>query len=300
MPHLTPLLALPAPLLLLSLALPARSGEKDIVDTAVGAGSFQTLVAAVKAAGLVEALKGPGPFTVFAPSDDAFAKVPKETLDALLKPENQGRLASLLKFHVVAGAVRAKDVASTPAALTLEGQRLQFQSSEGIVRVNGAKVVRADIDCSNGVIHVIDQVLLPASDDAVATAAKAGSFGTLLAAAKGAGLAETLAKQGPFTIFAPTDAAFSKLPKETLESLLKPENKEQLAGILKLHVVSGRVYSDAAVKAGKATTLAGADLHIEARNGSVFVNGAKVTRADLDASNAVIHVIDTVIVPRKS
>ena len=132
----------------------------DIVDTAVAAGSFQTLVAAVKAAGLVEALKGAGPFTVFAPTDEAFAKVPKETLASLLQPANKEKLQAILKFHVVPGKVHAAEVVHLKSAKTLQGQELVIDARNG-VKVNGANVVQADIDCANGVIHVIDAVVLP-------------------------------------------------------------------------------------------------------------------------------------------
>lgn len=132
----------------------------DIVDTAVGAGSFQTLVAAVKAAGLVDALKGAGPFTVFAPTDEAFAKIPKETLASLLQPANKEKLQAILKYHVVAGTVHAADVVQLKSAKTLQGQELKIDAHNG-VKVNGANVVQADIECANGVIHVIDAVVLP-------------------------------------------------------------------------------------------------------------------------------------------
>lgn len=133
----------------------------DIVDTAVAAGSFQTLVAAVTAAGLVETLKGAGPFTVFAPSDDAFAKLPPGTVDELVKPENKAKLTSILTLHVMSGKVMAADVSGktlTPASV--QGEELHVDGTNGVV-VSGAKVTSADIVCSNGVIHVIDSVIMP-------------------------------------------------------------------------------------------------------------------------------------------
>ncbi len=136
-------------------------GLKDIVDTAVGAGSFNTLVAAVKAAGLVETLKGTGPFTVFAPTDEAFTKLPAGTLDDLLKPENKAKLQSILTFHVVPGKVMAADVVTLKTAKTVQGQELTIKVEGETVLVNNAKVVKTDIACSNGVIHVIDTVVLP-------------------------------------------------------------------------------------------------------------------------------------------
>jgi len=137
------------------------SPAKDIVDTAVGAGSFNTLVAAVKAAGLVDTLKGKGPFTVFAPTDDAFKKLPPGTLEDLLKPENKEKLKGILTYHVVAGKVMAKDVVKMKSAKTVNGQSVTISMKDKDVMVDNAKVTKTDIVCSNGVIHVIDAVVLP-------------------------------------------------------------------------------------------------------------------------------------------
>lgn len=139
---------------------PAAGSTKDIVDTAVAAGSFKTLAAALKAGGLVDALKGSGPFTVFAPTDEAFAKLPKGTVETLLKPENKDKLVAILKYHVVAGKVEAADVVKLKEAKTLLGQAVIVNAADG-VKINDSKVVKADIAASNGVIHVIDTVLLP-------------------------------------------------------------------------------------------------------------------------------------------
>ena len=139
----------------------ASHDAKDIVDTAVSAGSFNTLVAAVKAAELVETLKGKGPFTVFAPTDDAFKKLPPGTLDDLLKPENKAKLAAILTYHVVPGKVMAKDVVKMKSAKTVNGQSLTISMKDKAVLVDSAKVTKTDIGCSNGVIHVIDTVVLP-------------------------------------------------------------------------------------------------------------------------------------------
>lgn len=137
------------------------AATKDIVDTAAGAGSFNTLVAAVQAAGLVDALKGPGPLTVFAPTDAAFAALPAGTLDNLLKPENQETLRGILLYHVVSGKVMAADIKGTVRPATLQGATIEAVAASGGVTINGAKVTTADIAASNGVIHVIDAVILP-------------------------------------------------------------------------------------------------------------------------------------------
>jgi len=149
---------------LLSLSLTASAGsmdKKNIVDTAVAAGNFKTLAAALKAAGLVDTLKGPGPFTVFAPTDEAFAKLPAGTVDDLLKPENHDKLVAILTYHVVAGKVTAKDVVKLHEAKTVNGKDVKIMVDGGKVMVDNANVVKTDIACSNGVIHVIDSVLLP-------------------------------------------------------------------------------------------------------------------------------------------
>jgi uncharacterized surface protein with fasciclin (FAS1) repeats len=142
---------------------PARAQQKDIVDTAVAAGSFKTLAAALKAAGLVDTLKGAGPFTVFAPTDEAFAKLPAGTLDDLLKPENKARLTAILTYHVVPGRVTAAQVTGLTEARTVNGQAVKVRATGGSVMIDNARVVKTDIGASNGVIHVIDAVILPAS-----------------------------------------------------------------------------------------------------------------------------------------
>jgi uncharacterized surface protein with fasciclin (FAS1) repeats len=139
----------------------AKTAPADIVDTAVSAGSFKTLVAAVKAGGLVETLKSPGPFTVFAPTDAAFEKLPEGTVESLLKPENLAKLQAILKYHVVAGKVMAADVVKVDSAKTVEGNSVTVKVTDGGVMIDGAKVAKADIACSNGVIHVIDSVIMP-------------------------------------------------------------------------------------------------------------------------------------------
>jgi uncharacterized surface protein with fasciclin (FAS1) repeats len=273
------------------------SKKSDIVATATAAGSFNTLAAALKAADLVSTLQGEGPFTVFAPSDEAFAKLPRETLADLLKPENKRKLAAILTYHVVPGKVLAADVVKLKHAGTVNGQRVDVRVVEGGVTIDAANVVKTDIVCSNGVIHVLDSVILPSTKNLVETAQGAGTFGTLIAAAKAAGLADTLAKGGPFTVLAPTDEAFAKLPAGTVENLLKPENKERLAAILKLHVAEGRVYADQVVTLAQVPTLAGRGVAVTAKRDSVQVGQAKVVQTDIEATNGVIHVIDTVILP---
>jgi uncharacterized surface protein with fasciclin (FAS1) repeats len=159
------LISLVAATLLLTLSTATyanpKAGSQDIVDTAMAAGSFKTLVAALKAAGLVDTLKGKGPFTVFAPTDDAFAKLPAGTVDDLLKPENKQKLIAILTYHVVPGKVTAAQAMKVNSAKTVNGEALNISTQGGTVMINDATVTKADIMCSNGVIHVIDTVLMP-------------------------------------------------------------------------------------------------------------------------------------------
>jgi len=278
---------------------------KDIVDTAVADGRFTTLVAAVQAAGLVDTLKGEGPFTVFAPTDDAFAALPAGTVDELLKPENKQKLTDILLYHVVSGKVMAADAAKLTSAPTVLGKDIAIKADMGNVYINEAKVIIADIETSNGVIHVIDAVLLPPSDDAmmekntiVDIAVADGRFTTLVAAVTAADLVETLSGEGPFTVFAPTDDAFAALPAGTLDSLLLPENKQQLTDILLYHVVSGKVMAADVVTLTSAPTVLGKDVTITVKDGKVFLNDTvQVIITDIEASNGVIHVIDAVLLP---
>jgi len=287
-----------------------------IVEVAVGAGSFNTLVAAVEAAGFVDTLSGEGPFTVFAPTDDAFAALPEGVLDALLLPENQAVLSSILTYHVVAGEVLSTDI--EPGAVeTVEGQTIEL-ATDGGVTVNGVNVVTADVDASNGVIHVIDGVLLPPDvdpaallesdmdsdmDDAsdqlgtiVDVAVAAGSFETLVAAVTAAELAETLSGPGPFTVFAPTDEAFAALPEALVPCLLEDENQDALASILTYHVVEGAVLSTDLTD-GDVPTVQGEEVTIDLTDGVTINDSVAVVTADIEADNGVIHVIDGVLVP---
>jgi transforming growth factor-beta-induced protein len=150
--------------LLSTAAIKAGAADKDIIDTAVAAGSFNTLATALQAADLIDALKGEGPFTVFAPTDDAFKKLPAGTLESLLKPENKEKLRAILTYHVVSGRVTAAQAMKLSSAKTLNGQNVTISTHDGTLMVNKAKVTKADISASNGVIHVIDAVILPGSN----------------------------------------------------------------------------------------------------------------------------------------
>jgi uncharacterized surface protein with fasciclin (FAS1) repeats len=278
--------------------------SNTIVDVAVADGRFTTLVAAVEAAGLAETLSGSGPFTVFAPTDDAFAALPEGMVEALLE-DPSGDLTDILLYHVVEGEVLAADVAGLESAMTLLGEDIQIDAeSDGVFLNEEAEVIITDIQADNGVIHVIDAFLLPPSEEEmmdlgsiVDVAVADGNFTTLIAAVEAAGLAETLSGEGPFTVFAPTDDAFAALPQGTVEALLEdPEGA--LTDILLYHVVEGAVPASDVVSLDSATTLLGENITIEVIGEDVVLNGsAEVIITDIETNNGIIHVIDAVLLP---
>jgi uncharacterized surface protein with fasciclin (FAS1) repeats len=273
----------------------------DIVDTAIGAGDFDTLVQAIQAAGLEDALRGEGPLTVFAPTDAAFAALPEGTLEALLA-DPTGQLQQILLYHVLNGQVMAADVADGLMASTLQGDDVNFAVDGNKVTINDVSIVLTDIEASNGVIHVIDAVILPPVPDAAAlldivdTAIGAGDFDTLVMAIQAAGLEDALRGQGPFTVFAPTSIAFSELPAGTLPSLLA-DPLGQLQQILLYHVIPGEVLAADVTDGLVATTLQGEDVQFVVDGSKVTINDATITATDIRAANGVIHVIDRVILP---
>jgi uncharacterized surface protein with fasciclin (FAS1) repeats len=191
----------------------------------------------------------------------------------------------------------AADVVKLTEAKTANGQTVEIKVADGKVSVDGANVVATDVACKNGVIHIIDAVIMP-KPDIVDTAVSAGKFNTLVAAVKAADLVETLKGEGPFTVFAPTDEAFSKVDATALQNLLKPENKEKLQGILTYHVVSGKVLAKDVVKLESAKTVNGQEVKIVVKDGAVTVDGANVVATDIKCGNGVIHIIDAVIMPK--
>lgn len=287
--------------------VPALAQDADIVDIAVADGRFTTLVAAVDAAGLVDTLKSEGPFTVFAPTDDAFAAA-FEALgiapaDLLADTET---LTSILLYHVVAGKAMAADVVGLDSVTPVQGEDISIKVEDGSVFLNDSvEVIITDIEASNGVIHVIDAVLMPPSmmpaeemhaNSIVDIAVNDGRFNTLVAAVTAAGLADTLATGGPFTVFAPTDDAFAALPEGTVEALLG--DIPALTDILLYHVVSGQAYAADVVNLSSVETLNGLPVSIEVSDDGVKLNGnSMVVITDIQADNGVIHVIDTVLLP---
>lgn len=289
--------------MLLLVAIPTSAAEGDIVDVASNDSNFSILVTALQTAELVEALQGEGPFTVFAPTDAAFAAL-LEALDISAEQLlSQSGLADVLLYHVVSGKIMSTDLSNGQTAETLNGESITVDLSDG-VKINESTVTTADIEATNGVIHVIDQVLIPegfALDmeeemDIVDIALADENFSTLVAALQQADLVGALQGEGPFTVFAPTNDAFAALLEaldiSAEQLLLQPE----LAEVLLYHVVSGKVMSTDLTNGLEAETLNGESVTFDLTDG-VKVNMSTVIGADVEASNGVIHVIDSVLVP---
>jgi transforming growth factor-beta-induced protein len=301
-------------LLLIMAAVPGVQAQEaqDIVDIAASNEDFSTLVAAVQAAGLVDALKGEGPFTVFAPTNAAFAALPDGALDALVA-DPTGDLTQILLYHVLSGQVMAADVTDGLEATTLQGGAVTFTVADGAVKINDANIVVTDIQASNGVIHVIDAVIVPPAPestpeatpepaaeapvgDIVDIAASNEDFSTLVAAVQAAGLVDALKGEGPFTVFGPTNAAFAALPDGALDALVA-DPAGDLTQILLYHVLSGKVMAADVTDGLEATTLQGGAVTFTVTDGAVKINDANIVVTDIEATNGVIHVIDAVIVP---
>jgi uncharacterized surface protein with fasciclin (FAS1) repeats len=275
--------------------LPEEEATPDIVEAAQAAGSFNTLVGALETTGLVETLKGDGPFTVFAPTDAAFGAFTDIELDAITSDVDL--LTRILTYHVVPGDVRAADVVNLSSAPTVNGKDLSITVEGGEVFVDGRRVAQTDLVVENGVIHVLDGVLLPEPIlDIVETARNAGSFNTLLAALDVAGLTDVLEGEGPFTVLAPTDDAFAKIPPDVLNGLLA--DVDALTDVLTYHVIDGEAPASAVVQLDAATTLQGGDVAISVgADGTVRINDSTVLLTDIMTRNGIIHVIDAVLLP---
>ena len=267
----------------------------DIPRTAQCTGNHNSLVSSVVQAGLLETLQGDGPFTVFAPTDQAFADAGID-LAALDTPEGKQTLSNILLYHVLDSEVPASAVTDCLSATAVNGNPLSFSVGETVM-VNNANVTATDVPASNGIIHVIDKVLMPTAtpNDIPRTAQCTGMHDSLVAAVVQAELLETLQGQGPFTVFAPTDQAFSDAGID-LASFDTVEGKAALQDILLYHVVGSEVPSSAVEECGTATAVNGNILSFGVGD-TVTVNGATVTTPDVPTSNGVIHVIDKVLMP---
>lgn len=286
---------------------------------------LSTLVTAVKAAGLVDTLNGDGPFTIFAPTNDAFAKIPADQLDAILADKEM--LTKILTYHVVAGTqYDAAGLGGAGELDSVEGEKITF-GADGTM-VNDANVLCSNVMTANATVHIIDTVLLPpslsdpmmgmlepsgpgcaavpadgagsfagmAQDPAATAASNNPLLSTLVTAVTKAGLVDTLNGEGPFTIFAPVNDAFAAIPADQLEAILA--DNDMLTSILTYHVIAGEKMSSAdLIAAGKATTVNGAELTFADDMGELTVNGAKTLCMDVPTANATVHIIDTVLVP---
>merc|ERR1712203_112076 len=285
---------------------------QSIVELASGNKDLSTLVAALTAGKLVTALEGKGPFTVFAPINEAFAKIPKAELEKLLDPKNIKTLDSILEYHVVAGAaVHAKDLKPENKFKTLQGEELLVEVRDGHVYVNReSHVTAADNDATNGVVHIIDRVLIPKppspppappapapTKDIVALAESVKVLSTLVSALKAGKLVTTLQGKGPFTVFAPTNEAFAHLNPAVLKWLLEPEHIKELDAVLTYHVVAGAaVFSKDLKEDQEFKTVEGREIEVKKYGSHVSINHyAHVTSADNAATNGVVHVIDRVL-----
>jgi len=257
--------------------------------------NLSTLAGVLQDAGLVPTLSNGGPFTVFAPTNSAFANLPDGVLDEVLADAEL--LEAVLLNHVVSGTVTSGSLSNGQELTTVGGGTLTVTIQGGTVRIGDAVVTQADLEASNGVVHVIDAVLVPElpepTPDLVDTAVSAG-FSTLVAAVQAAGLEDVLRGDGPFTVFAPTNAAFDALPDGVLESLLG--DPEGLAQVLTYHVVAGRVMAADLQEGQLVTTVQGEEIRITLAGGA-RVNGVDITATDVEAANGVIHIIDAVLLP---
>jgi uncharacterized surface protein with fasciclin (FAS1) repeats len=286
--------------LILSCFLSYGVTAQTVVDIIVNSPDHTTLEAAVIAAELDDDLSGTGPFTVFAPTDAAFAALP-EGLVATLLEDPTGDLAQILLYHVVGGTALSTSLSDGQIITTLQGQDVTVTIDMGNVFINDAQVIVADLQAENGVVHVIDAVLVPELEEplpatVVEIIVNSPDHTTLEAAVIAAELADDLSGTGPFTVFAPTDAAFANLPEGLVATLLEDPTGD-LAQILLYHVVGGTALSSSLSDGQIITTLQGQDVTVTIDMGNVFINDAQVIVADLQAENGVVHVIDAVLVP---
>ena len=268
----------------------ADSSGDDLGAVAKAAG-LNTLLALVQAA---ELALPETPVTILAPTDEAFGALPKETVAALMKPEGRDALRTILQHHVLLGAQSSGEVLNRRALTSAIGQSLRVD--DVTQSIGDASIVATDVPFDGGVVHVIDKVLMPETRSITKLAVQTDELKTLVAAVEAAGLASQFGgDSGPWTVFAPVDSAFAKLPKGTVESLLKRSNRSALTSILGLHVVPGRIAARDLLAKKKLSTLMGDPIAVQLVDRKLEVGGAKVIAADIQAKNGVVHLIDTVI-----
>lgn len=272
----------------------------SIVDIVVNSPRHNTLETAVIAAELAGALSAPGSFTLFAPTDAAFAALGEETINTLLA-DPTGALAEILKYHVVGATAFSGDLSDGDMFATLEGSEIKVSINEEGVFINDAQVVFADYAAPNGVVHVIDAVITPPveTNTVVDVIVNSEVHESLEAAVVAAGLVDALSSEGPFTVFAPTDAAFAALGQETINALFA-EPTGALSSILQYHVVAGNVMAENLNDGQQVEMLEGSTAYVSLYNGMAYINQAIITVTDIEADNGVVHVIDAVITQPQS
>lgn len=267
----------------------------DVVAAATASPELSTLASLIASAGLTGALQGPGPFTVFAPVNSAFAALDAEVVAALTDSGNADLLAEVLSFHVVSGvSALSTDLTDGQTVTTLEGGTLTLGVSASGVTVNGTAVIEADIETENGVVHLIDGVLMP-EVDLVDKAILTPDVSTLVAAVVAGDLVSTLRGDGPFTVFAPINAAFEALGTDRLDVLLDPANQALLQKLLTYHVVSGDIRAADLTDGAMVATVEGTEVSIDLSGATPRVNGADIIATDIVVENGVIHLIDGVL-----
>ncbi|MGJ8636086.1 MAG: CIA30 family protein [Phycisphaerales bacterium] len=268
------------------------STQPTLAELADSAG-LDTLMSLVAKSGIK--LPAGEQVTIFAPTDEAFAKLPRETVDFLVSDKGQSTLQSILAYHIVPGVLRSSDLLNTRSISTLNGQTLDVQTNQGL-SVAGSSFELVDASFDAGIVHVIDSVLIPQSKSVLELTAQTDELSTLATAIEVAGIGDQLGSEnGPWTVFAPLNSAFASLPEGALEDLLKPANRAQLIDVLGLHVIPGRISSAELLTTKRARTYFGNQVEFGLKNGKIEVQGTRIVAADIQAVNGVIHLIDGVI-----
>lgn len=265
--------------------------DYDIVGTALEAHVFSQLAGMVIDAGLVETLQGEGPFTVFAPTNDAFQKLPLDVLHAV--QDDPEVLATALTYHVVAGELNVADLEEGELA-TVAGPSLTVTKDGDTTYINGNPILTPDVSATNGVIHVMGDVLVPPLGDIIDVATTLPGFSTLAGLVTDADLVDTLRGEGPFTVFAPTDDAFDAVPAATLQQVAG--DPDLLATVLTYHVVAGKL-NTAALEEGPLMTVAGVELTVTKEDGVTYIDGKPIAVGNVEATNGIIHVMGDVLIP---
>lgn len=292
------------------------SSGADIVENFKDASNLTTFNSAIQIAELKTSLRESGPFTVFAPTDTAFNELPVETRDDLLRTENKNTLQEILKYHIVSGKYLTSELVDGQVLTTLQGQDLKISKTEDKLLVDNVEVSDSDVEHSNGISHLIDNILEPdlnptvggtsmlRSKNIVENTSSTPNLTSFVASLKAAELTEALEGVGPFTVFVPDNDAFSKLPNGVVDNLLKPENKQTLTSFLTYHVVQGKYLLSDFTDDQQLTTLNGEKLTIIAKDSLVSVksetpdNVSVISTPNVIQSNGIVHIVDTPLLPR--